>query len=253
MRAVGVLCLVAVAGCQLAPKNPAGPDVIAANGSVPLVLQRHTIPSTTASVRPDQVCRGGPEGSICWTPGNRPPTGPQPGQGLLTFEFTGTVSYLPDPLGNGPLALGQAVSGSYTFDPTATDQDPSSIVVGLYESVTAFNVSIPVANYSASASAGTRRGHIEILDNEDGVRDRYVVDMSAPEQNVSGPGVAGMTLDRLAIVLRDRTTLAVSSDALPLTPPLLSDFAFGHELFIGFTGPSGTIELGATLTSLTTQ
>jgi anaerobic glycerol-3-phosphate dehydrogenase len=125
--------------------------------------------------------------------------------------------------------------------------------VGLYETVTAFNVSIPAANYSAAASAGTRRGEIEILDNEDGVRDRYVVDMSAPDQNVSGPAVAGMTLERLAIVLRDRTTLAVSSDALPAIPPLLSDFAFGHELFMGFAGPMGSIELGATLTSLTTQ
>jgi hypothetical protein len=96
-------------------------------------------------------------------------------------------------------------------------------------------------------------GFIELLNDEDGVRDRYVVSMTAPDQMVSGTAVAVGTLVRLALVLRDRTTLALSSDALPLSPPSLSDFAAGHEAFIGFSGSWGTGELAVTLTSLTTQ
>ena len=255
LRSLAALSLVALAalGCQSGPTNPLAPGASAVTEVAPTASPAASRPgSGAASAAPDQVCRGGPGGFPCWTPGSRPPTGPQPQSGLITFDFTGTVSHVPDPISGGPFAIGQAVSGSYTFDPAAADQDPSA-GIGLYDNVTSFNVSIPAANYSGTASPASQPGFIEILDNEDGVRDRYVVSMTAPNQNVSGPSVAGATLTRLAIVLRDRTTLAVSSDALPLVPPSLSDFAFGHEFFAGFTGASGIVEMGVTLTSLTSN
>jgi hypothetical protein len=168
----------------------------------------------------------------------------------ITFNFTGTISSVPEPLGGGPFSVGQTVSGSYTFNPVANDQDPSS-VTGVYENVIGFDVSIPDASYSGSAFVGSKPGQITILNNQDGVRDRYVASMSAPDQNMSGPSVAGADLTRLAIVLRDQTTLAFSSDALPLSPPSLSDFAFGTEAFVGFEGNFGTVEMSVSLTSLT--
>jgi hypothetical protein len=122
----------------------------------------------------------------------------------------------------------------------------------LYQNVIRFEYLVPAANYHATATAGSSPGFIEVLDNEDGVRDRYVVSMGKPRQDVSGPDVAGHTLDHIAIVLRDRTTFAVSSDALPLVPPTLSDFAFGVEVGLGFNGPGVTgAPVSAELTGLT--
>lgn len=169
----------------------------------------------------------------------------------ITFNFTAVINRVFESLSSGPFAPGQTVSGSFTFDSTATDQDPSP-VVGLYRNVIRFEYSVPAANYHATATAGASPGFIEVLDNEDGVRDRYVVSMGRPDQNVSGPDVAGHTLDHISIVLRDRTTFAVSSDALPLVPPALSDFAFGIEIGLGFDGPNVSgAPVGAELTSLT--
>jgi hypothetical protein len=247
MRLMCALGLVAtLIGCQAGPNNPLAPsrsDAGDASTGAPADIRL----GSAAALVPE-VCRGGPGGFPCWTPGSRPPTGPQ--RGLITFDFAGTISYLPPPFDQGAFALGQAVSGSYTFLAEAADQDPSP-GVGFYENVTGFTFSIPAANYSGSASPGSRLGFIEILDDEDGARDRYVASMTAPDQNVSGPVVPWGTLNRLAIVLRDRTTLAFSSDALPLVPPSLTDFASGHEFFVGFTGAFGTGEFGVTLTSLT--
>ncbi len=169
----------------------------------------------------------------------------------ITFNFTAVITRVFDSLSSGPFALGQTVSGSYTFDSAAGDQDPSP-VVGLYRNVIRFEFSVPAANYHAIGVAGSSPGFIEVLNNEDGVRDRYVVSVENPGQNVTGPDVAGHTLNHISIVLRDRTTVAVSSDALPLVPPELAAFAFGIEVGLGFNGPNVTgAPVSAELTSLT--
>ena len=131
------------------------------------------------------------------------------------------------------------------------DSDSSS-VRGLYENVVDFEISIPDAGYSASASPASRPGFVEVLNDEDGVRDRYVVSMTAPNQSVSGPAVAGYALERLAILLRDRVThQAFSSDALPLLPPSLVDFPTETSFILGFSVFNAPGELFTTLTSLT--
>ena len=173
---------------------------------------------------------------------------------LITFDFTGAVSAVPALLSSGPILNGQTVSGSFTFDPTVADSDASP-VVGFYQNLVAFDVSIPGASFTATASPGLVPGFIEVLNDEDNARDRYVASMTAPGQNVSGPAVAGASLRRLAILLRDRVThQALSSDALPLLPPLLEAFPTETSLIIEFdVNSAGPGELFVTLTSLTTS
>jgi hypothetical protein len=163
----------------------------------------------------------------------------------VTFNFTAVINRVD--IGGTPFAIGQSVSGSYSFDSTASDQDPSP-VVGLYRNVTRIELTVPAANYSATATAGASPGFIEVLNDEDGVRDRYVVSMTRPDQIISRPEVAGISLDRLALILRDRITFALSSDALPLVPPVLSAFASGREVDLDLPGVPA---IAAELTSLT--
>ncbi len=64
-----------LAGCQDRFGSPTAPASVAVQGST--------------AERPPMVCRGGPGGSPCWTPGLPPPTGPQPpGASVLTFNGT---------------------------------------------------------------------------------------------------------------------------------------------------------------------
>ena len=60
---------------------------------------------------------------------------------LITFDFTGTVSDVPALLSTGPIINGQTVAGSFTFDATVADSNASP-VVGLYQNLVAFDVSI---------------------------------------------------------------------------------------------------------------
>jgi hypothetical protein len=172
----------------------------------------------------------------------------------VTFNFTATLPAIPGQLSGGPLAEGQTVSGSFTFSSPAADLDPSA-ERGEYFNLISFDISIPAAGYVASATPAATPGLIEILDNQDGLRDRYVASMTEPDQIVTGPAINGWALERLAIVLRDRTLLAFSSDALPLVPPPLSAFANGSEFILGFDRPgsSGNIEILAQMTSFTSS
>lgn len=171
----------------------------------------------------------------------------------ITFRFTGVITFVREPLTQGPFAVGQVVEGFYTFDSTAADVDPSE-VVGRYENVVRMEYAIPAIGFVATASPGSLPGHIEVLNDEDDVRDRYGVHMTEPAQIVSGPDVAGQTLDGMSIVMRDRTTLAVDTDALPLVPPTLMQFADGAEIFLSYGGPFGGGDaVFAELTSLTVE
>jgi hypothetical protein len=67
LRLLAVLCFIAVTSvaCQGGMSSPAAPSDTAGG-----------TPAATAA-RPSEVCRGGPGGFPCWTPGDAPPTGPQ--------------------------------------------------------------------------------------------------------------------------------------------------------------------------------
>ncbi len=180
---------------------------------------------------------------------------------LITFDFTATVSSVPAALTGGPIVPGRTVTGSFTFDPTVSDSDPSE-VFGVYRNLVGFEVAIPLAGYAAAGSPGTEPGRIEAWNDEggsDGVRrDRYVVTMSTPGQTFSGPDVNGFPLIRLAIVLRDRGTVeepptAFTSDELPLVPPSLAAFPIGMDLILEFDTGGGPGETFSTLTSLTSS
>jgi hypothetical protein len=167
----------------------------------------------------------------------------------ITFGFTGLVDSVTLP--GSPFVPGQVVTGSFTFDGAAPDLDPSA-EVGQYEAVVNFELSVPAAGYHATGVAGGSRGQITVLNDQDGVRDRYVADVSNPGQVVSGPDVGAYGLEFMTIVLRDPTTTAFLTDALPLSPPDLADFGDGTQVHLGFSGPLGFgLGFAAQLTSLT--
>jgi len=155
----------------------------------------------------------------------------------ITFHFTGTVKVVDPPL-TALFAVGDHVSGFYTFEPNTPDTDPQP-TAGLYGgAVSAF--SFTLNSYTASYSAGG----IGIVNDHGDVApiDDYRVAGSPP---LVGAPVAGRNLFSFDLDLRDSTHTALNSPALQATPPdpsafdpsVLGSFA---NLFVLFRDPNDT-------------
>jgi len=162
----------------------------------------------------------------------------------VTFNFTGTVTgnfdfgFSPDP----EFVIGEAVAGSYTFDPSTADTDPSPNT-GIYSgAISAFTITFGTGAgaYTASANGG------DIIVRNDFIfapgfeaNDQYGLFINSSDW-VSVPNAAGEGSPSEPFLdadgwLIDNTSTAFGSDALPVSPPDLSaftprDWFFAYDL-----------------------
>jgi hypothetical protein len=163
---------------------------------------------------------------------------------LITFAFSGTVNDVDFDTGTpAEFAVGDAFSGSYTFDSTDADSNVSPNN-GYYLS------SIATLSFSAGTYSGSfANGNILVRDDVP-VQDLYRVETQSTA--LPGPSVLGLPLDSFTLEINDFTGTVFSSDVLLLVPPDLTDFqSTTLELlfFDPFGGDFGQVR--ATLDSLT--
>jgi len=138
----------------------------------------------------------------------------------VTFRFSGPVTYV-DPLLSSVASISDNITGTYTFDPTVPDTDPSDPSVGLYSSPTSSRAS--VGTFTAKSPPVI----FNIFDNmllSDGLtyRTQYRISLSQTLGIVNGLTYVGFTLDLWS---NSTTPLSIlSSDAFPATPPAINDF-----------------------------
>ncbi len=132
----------------------------------------------------------------------------------ITFGFTGRVTsanFGPDdqPYPN-PITIFSGFNGSYTFDSRAADLDPASSVGRYAMAGSPFGLTVDIGGNTFTTA---NRLLIEV-DNASSL-DAYLL------------GAGDLALFRLLVGLTflDPTGSALSSDALPLTPPPLTAFA----------------------------
>ena len=139
----------------------------------------------------------------------------------VTFSFTGSVT--DDPFGLS--SLGAPISGSYIFDSAATDAIPADPASASYPSIGAsfgFSATVDGTPYAVSGTLG-----IGILN--------AFVDQYLP---VADDGTLS-----LGLFFEDATASAFSTDALPLAPPPIADFAFRQfRLFSADAEFLGTVD-----------
>ena len=172
----------------------------------------------------------------------------------ITFEVSALVSSLQGPaaLANvfPSVALGQSVTGKYTFDPFAADASPADPTEGLY----------PVAgsSYGMTFSAGgvtfTSNAMVMVIRNDavGGIYDEYIAFFSTATPfspaNASPPSTASTNFS-IQLALTSTNTSLYSSDALPSGVPNLSDFDFRPDFSLSFfdlAGNFGVVEATAT-------
>jgi hypothetical protein len=130
----------------------------------------------------------------------------------LTFNFTGTLTSV-DPALTSVMNVSDTISGIYTFESTTAQTliDPAAAVY----SGAISSLSATAGSYGFTASTGD----IEVDDNFAG-RDMYSPYTTAP----SGSSVSGFSPWFFQFALIDSTQTALSSLALPTTPPSLGLF-----------------------------
>ncbi len=163
--------------------------------------------------------------------------------GLFSFSFSGTVD-LVDPALAGTFSVGQALTGSYTFESTTPPRAGSTANNAVFDALT--DLDFEVGAYSASSS-----GAPEIqIDNDPGLpfHDRYAV-VSRSSDGLAGPAVGGLALNFFGFRLDDSTD-TVFSTALDLPTSLDLDDFDNRQFFIFFGPITAPAIVSGTITSL---
>jgi hypothetical protein len=163
----------------------------------------------------------------------------------VTISFEATVDYIEDTNGalNGKLNPGSTITGKYTYDPAQTDSNPSP-EVGDYEfDASPFGITLNLAN-TIVGTAPNGNFLIETVNDYNGT-DNFL--LRSYENTSSDKALA---INHISWQLDDPTMTALSSDALPSSPPNLANFQswFG----INVEGTNGSFFLAATVTKITT-
>jgi hypothetical protein len=159
-----------------------------------------------------------------------------------TFALTGSLYSVQFPYGDpfaGAITANSAISGTYTFDENALDLEPG--VGGSYfSSGPPFGISVTIGGITFASDALT----VPTTNNFFGF-DQF----GANSQNFAGPN--GTTIANMAMLFTDYTQTALSSDALPLTPPRFDSSVF--SIYGTFNGGTSEFSLQGTITSLTAE
>ncbi len=162
---------------------------------------------------------------------------------LIIIGINAEVSHIDDRglLVEGLLNIGDPITGTYTYDSDTPDGNPSESA-GLY-----WHYNAP---YGFELTAGpyvfqTDPDHTEFFINVgNGTWDGHVL---VSYNNL--PLSNGVPVDHISWQLDDYSGMALSSDALPLGPPILEDWEYDWGLRIEL-GPKGDTMVTADVTSV---
>jgi len=173
---------------------------------------------------------------------------------LISFGFEGVLkqvsrdtsdNILESVLSSGsPFGIGSPIKGMYTFDSTAPDLISGDTERASYPLI---DYVFQIGNYSGSLIASNEIG---VLDTAPGEtifsRDEYRASITG----LIGPSVSELDPFGFEIVMRDYSQTAFTSDALPLTPPIITDFDPAFINFV-FTDPRNPVPSGTPLPFIT--
>ena len=165
----------------------------------------------------------------------------------LTFAFTGQVEFV-DPGLSSAAAVGDTVSGSFTFDTSVPDALPADPTLGFYLSPGGYSVAV-----GSFSSAGSGPFIVTFNDFPTGplLRDQYSVTLGSQGQIVNGNAYERFVFDLMDVELAPAVPMTLTTDALP-TAPLLFDALDLKSFFFAFLSPTrGEVHIQGSLTSLT--
>jgi hypothetical protein len=159
---------------------------------------------------------------------------------LVTFHFEGNVTAI-SPVLSSDFSLSDQFRGSYSFDSFAPDLDPLARSGGYRLA----NASLTLGG--KTYSIGTLGGAIGVV-LDDGVTHSPSYNMVT---TLAGPNIGWLFPDGMTLTVAGNNLL--TDDALPLTPPSLSNLNINSIRFVmgGFNPANGLLDNGAVLGHIT--
>jgi hypothetical protein len=140
----------------------------------------------------------------------------------IKIGFAGLVDSVGDDynLLQGAVHSGDSISGFYIYDSNTPDSEPTNVNFGFYQhSASPYGMTITIAGLTFQTDPANVDFAIAISDNYNSSADFYTV---TSNNNLSLDN--GLSIDALWWQLDDHYGTVFSSDALPLTPPDLSQW-----------------------------
>ena len=163
---------------------------------------------------------------------------------IITIDIAAEIAEVDDLGGllEGQVNVGDTITGSYTYDSATPDSNPLE-TIGNYEHFNApYGVSLSVGGFVFQTDPDNVNFLVTILNDNNG-SDDYTFGSynNLPLSNGVGVSFISWALD-------DYTATALSSDALPTTPPVLEDWESIAGLTITY-GPKGSSMIRGHVTS----
>lgn len=158
---------------------------------------------------------------------------------LVTIQISGNVtsasgSALPATIIAGTTSF----TGTYTYDSSAIDSNPTNDKFGEYRYNAPYGINVSLGGYEFKTAPAHTEKFSVLLDMYYGNRYYYTVKSS---QNITFPG--DIAVEEIRWTLGDSTRTVPTSDALPVTEPILAEWDYN---VFSISGPNlliqGTVE-----------
>ncbi|MGA1840274.1 MAG: hypothetical protein ACMUIU_06570 [bacterium] len=140
----------------------------------------------------------------------------------ITINITAEVAYVDD-WGNtlgGVVEVGDIITGEYTYESTTPDTNPLPTVGDYWHTTSPYGISLEVNGLVFETDHSDVEFIVEICNNHGTLQDDNYLLRSY--NNLQLPG--GIIVEHIAWQLDDPTGTALSSEALPIDPPILEDW-----------------------------
>jgi len=168
--------------------------------------------------------------------------------GIVEISLTAEIMYIRDPDEfDGQLQIGDIITGSYKYESTTPDSNPLP-TVGDYEHYSSpYGISLTAGGFVFQTDPDNVNFLVEVVNNHyaSPTEDNYGIISYNNLPLSNGVPIAGIEWH-----LSDTSGTALSSDALPTTPPVLDDWSYSWGMLI-HTGPhTGHVAIEADVTSV---
>jgi len=148
---------------------------------------------------------------------------------VITIEITAEIVGINDHDGllEGRISAGDIMTGSYTYDSDTPDTNPSHTVGDYWHYSSPYGISLSAREFVFQTDPDNISFVVEVINDHTG-QDGYLLRSynNLPLSN-------GVHIDHISWQLDDYSSTALSTDALPTTPPVLEDWE-NESLLITF-------------------
>jgi N-acetylneuraminic acid mutarotase len=163
--------------------------------------------------------------------------GAQPAQAApITIQFSAEVAVVDDfsDLLGGAISVGNTITGEYTYESTTMDSNPLSAVGDYWHTTAPYGISVNAGGFVFSTDPANVGFLVEIVNDD--LSPGFATDQYLLRSYNNLPLSNGIPVGHIAWQLDDPTATALTSDALPTSLPVLTDW---QSLF-GLTLEGGT-------------